>query len=268
MPAAASAQQVYASALWYVVQKKRIPFHWHALDTHRQGGSAHPLLWIEETFLDGTQTAPRIGVLAIQGDYEAHASALTALGARASQVKTPQGLDGLDGLVLPGGESSTMLRFLERDGFFEALQAFTGSKPVFGTCAGAILLAKTVRDPVHAEQGQRSLGALDIEVERNAYGRQNDSAILMLETTLPGHDGPGQDGQVGEPLETVFIRAPRIVATGPEVEVMASRDGFPVLVRQGKTMAATFHPELSADRRVHRFFLELVKAAAPAGPSS
>ena len=189
--------------------------------------------------------SPRIGVLAIQGDYERHAAALAESGAQPSLVKTPEGLAELDGLILPGGESTTMLKFLERDGLFEALRSFAQEKPVFGTCAGTILLAKEVRNP-----SQASLGILDIAVERNAYGAQRDSAILTLETSLPGG-----------PLEMVFIRAPRIVSTGPGVEILAQRAGFPVLIRQGKTMAATFHPELSADVRVHRLFVGEVQAA-------
>jgi 5'-phosphate synthase pdxT subunit len=190
---------------------------------------------------------PRIGVLAIQGDYEAHAAALAQCGAQASLVRDAEALETLDGLIMPGGESTTMLKFLipseGRAGFFDALKVFAQHKPIFGTCAGAILLAKEVRHP-----SQPSLGILDIAVERNAYGAQRDSAILTLETTLQGG-----------PLETVFIRAPRIVYAGPEVEVLAQRDGFPVLVRQGAIMAATFHPELSTDRRVHQIFVDAVK---------
>ena len=192
-----------------------------------------------------SKTTPRIGVLAIQGDYEAHAAALEDSGATASLIKTPDALASLYGLVLPGGESTTMLKFLERGGFFEALQAFAQQKPVFGTCAGAILLAREVRNPT-----QRSLGLLDIAVERNAYGRQIDSAIITEPTSLPGG-----------PLEMVFIRAPRIVQTGPHVEVLAHRDGFPVLIRQGRLLAATFHPELSADHRVHKLFVDGVLSA-------
>jgi len=198
------------------------------------------------------RNVPRIGVLAIQGDYERHATALEEAGAQPSLAKTPEGLEGLDALILPGGESTTMLKFLTQGKvggtFLEALRSFAQEKPVFGTCAGAILLAKEVRNPF-----QPSLGILNIAVERNAYGAQRDSAILTLDTTLPGG-----------PLETVFIRAPRIAEilkeAGSEVEILAEREGFPVLVRQGKTMAATFHPELSTDRRVHRFFVELVLA--------
>ncbi len=191
------------------------------------------------------RTLPRIGVLAIQGDYAAHAQALAESGADPAEVRKPEELAALDGLILPGGESTTMLKFLERRGFFDALQSFASAHPVFGTCAGAILLAREVTHPA-----QRSMGILDAVVERNAYGRQIDSTILTARTALPGG-----------PLEMVFIRAPRIVRTGSEVEVLALRDEFPVLVRQGKIMAATFHPELSQDRRVHRLFVEAVAAA-------
>jgi 5'-phosphate synthase pdxT subunit len=188
---------------------------------------------------------PRIGVLAIQGDYAAHAAALAEVGAEPVEVRSPDELTGLDGLILPGGESTTMLKFLERRGLFDALKEFSATEPVFGTCAGAILLAREVRHP-----GQRSLGALDAAVERNAYGRQIDSAILTEPTALGGG-----------PLEMVFIRAPRFAQTGPGVEVLARREGFPVLVRQGNLLAATFHPELSADRRVPRLFVEMARQA-------
>lgn len=188
---------------------------------------------------------PRIGVLAIQGDYAAHALALSEAGAHPSEIRNPEELASIDALILPGGESTTMLKFLEKRGFFEALREFCAQKPVFGTCAGTILLAREVRNPT-----QRSLGLLDAVVERNAYGRQIDSSIETAQTALPGG-----------PLEMVFIRAPRIIETGSGVETLASRDGHPTLVRQGRTMAATFHPELSPDRRVHRFFVELVSGA-------
>lgn len=189
---------------------------------------------------------PRIGVLAIQGDYAAHAEALADSGALPVEVRKPEQLAGLHGLVLPGGESTTMLKFLEKHQFFDALKTFCGLHPVFGTCAGTILLAHEVVNPA-----QRSLDVLDATVERNAYGRQLDSTILTAETKLPGG-----------PLEMVFIRAPRILATGDKVEVLARREGFPVLVRQGLIMAATFHPELSIDRRVHEAFVQIVSAAA------
>lgn len=188
---------------------------------------------------------PRVGVLAIQGDYAAHAAALAETGAEPSEVRKPEQLAALDGLILPGGESTTVLKFLEKRDFFEALESFAKAKPVFGTCAGAILLAREVRNP-----SQRSLGILDAVVERNAYGRQIDSAILTAETELPGGA-----------LEMVFIRAPRIASVGPNVVVLARRDGFPALVREGTVMAATFHPELSTDRRVHGLFVQIVRDA-------
>jgi 5'-phosphate synthase pdxT subunit len=195
--------------------------------------------------LTGGATPLLIGVLAIQGDYAAHATAVAEAGAAPVEVRKPDQLPGIDGLILPGGESTTMLKFLDRHRFFDDLKNFCGQRPVFGTCAGAILLAREVRNPT-----QRSLGVLDALVERNAFGRQIDSTILTGETTLPGG-----------PLEMVYIRAPRIIQTGPEVEILARRDGLPSLVRQGNVMAATFHPELTADRRIHRAFVDLVAAS-------
>jgi pyridoxal 5'-phosphate synthase pdxT subunit len=189
------------------------------------------------------QERPRIGVLAIQGDFSAHAQALEEAGADAVEVRKPSELEGLDGLVLPGGESTTFLKFLERDGFLDSLRLFLAEKPAFGTCAGSILMARDVSHPA-----QPSLAVMDISVERNAYGRQIDSSIESGETRLPGG-----------PLEMVYIRAPRIASVGPQVEVMAERDGFPVLVRQGNLLAATFHPELSSDRRVHKLFVDMVR---------
>ena len=190
-------------------------------------------------------TVPCVGVLAIQGDYAAHARSLSESGAAAREVRKPEQLAELDGLILPGGESTTVLKFLEKFEFFESLEKFCGEKPVFGTCAGAILLAREVRNPP-----QRSLGILDAVVERNAYGRQIDSTILTTETEI-----------AGGPLEMVFIRAPRIVWTGADVEILARRDDAPVLVRQGEVLAATFHPELSSDRRVHKLFVQIVTDA-------
>ncbi len=190
---------------------------------------------------------PRIGVLAIQGDYAAHAEALDEVGATPVEVRKQEELAQLDGLILPGGESTTILKFLERGHLFNELKQFCSTRPAFGTCAGAILLAREVRNPA-----QRCLGLLDIVVERNAYGRQIHSSILFSDSKLPG-----------EKLEMVFIRAPRIVEVGPDVEVLAQRDGHPTLVRQRNLMAATFHPELTVDRRVHKAFVDLVNATDP-----
>jgi pyridoxal 5'-phosphate synthase pdxT subunit len=184
-----------------------------------------------------------IGVLAIQGDYEAHKARLKQLGADVTLVRKPEQLDAIDAIVIPGGESSTFLNFLAEHGFLEKLRAFVRSKPALGTCAGAILLAKEVENPP-----QPSLAAMDIRVRRNAYGRQVDSSIREAQTKLGDR-----------PLEMVFIRAPKIVKTGKDVEVLATESGDPVLVRQGKLMASTFHPELSGDIRVHQEFLKLVK---------
>lgn len=183
-----------------------------------------------------------VGVLAIQGDYEAHKARLEQLGAEVALVRKPEQLDAIDAIVIPGGESSTFLNFLAERGFLEKLREFVRTKPTFGTCAGAILLAKEVENP-----HQETLGVMDIRVRRNAYGRQVDSSIRHATTNLGG-----------EPLEMVFIRAPKIVGAGKDVEVLASEGGDPVLVRQGNLMAATFHPELSADTRVHDAFLKLV----------
>ena len=199
----------------------------------------------------------RIGVLALQGAYQRHAETLSSLDADPILIRRPGDLHDLDGLIIPGGESTTFLRHLERDGFYQVLAGFVRQTPTFGTCAGAILLATDVSNPP-----QPSLAVLDIAIERNAYGRQNDSRILHEPTSLPGG-----------PLEMVFIRAPRITRCGPLVEALATRDGHPVLVRQGHLLAATFHPELSADPRVHLLFLDLVAAhqtqnvSQPAGVS-
>ena len=187
-----------------------------------------------------------IGVLALQGAFEAHAKALTALGATAKLVRTPAELRNLDGLIVPGGESTTFLKFLERDGFLDALQSFVETTPTFGTCAGAILLAKNVENPT-----QTSLAALDITVERNAYGRQIDSTILTAPTEFPAaHSRWSSSAPPASPVPA------------PQVETLATRDGFPVLVREGHLLAATFHPELSADPRVHQLFLDLIRKRA------
>ncbi len=183
-----------------------------------------------------------IGILAIQGDFDAHRRRLEQLGANVLLVKKPEQLDMVDALVIPGGESTTFLKFLERGGFLDKLRDFVRAKPTFGTCAGAILLANEVENPP-----QPSLGVLDIRVRRNAYGRQLESFIGEGATQLPGG-----------PLEMVFIRAPKIERVGAGVEVLAREKNNPVLVRQGKIMAATFHPELSPDTRVHEAFLKLI----------
>lgn len=196
---------------------------------------------------DSLAKAPTIGILALQGAFDAHARMLQSLGAKTVFVRKPEQLAAIDGLVIPGGESTTFLKALERDNFFEALSGFVRVKPTFGTCAGVILIASEVLNPA-----QKSIGALDVTVERNAYGRQNDSRILEAETKLPGG-----------PIEMVYIRAPRITRTGPAVETLAERDGSPTLVRQGHLLAATFHPELAHDTRVHQLFLQSVQASMP-----
>jgi len=182
----------------------------------------------------------KIGVLALQGDFDAHRKRLEELGTKVVLVKKPEQLDEIDGLVIPGGESGTFLNLLGEAGF-EKLKQFVRVKPTFGTCAGAILLANEVENP-----RQEGLGALDIRIRRNAYGRQIDSSI--------------RTGKLGDsPLEMVFIRAPKIEHVGPGVEVVATEGNDPVAVRQGRVMASTFHPELSDDTRVHRAFLDLVR---------
>jgi len=183
-----------------------------------------------------------IGVLALQGDFDAHRRRLEELGADVVLVRKPAQLDEIDALVIPGGESSAFLKLLGKHGF-EQLNKFVHAKPTFGTCAGAIMLARQVENP-----HQPGLNAIDMTIRRNAYGRQIDSTILEASSALGG-----------DPLEMVFIRAPRIEAVGSEVEVLAKRGDDPVWVRQGRVMAATFHPELSSDSRVHAEFLKLVK---------
>jgi pyridoxal 5'-phosphate synthase pdxT subunit len=191
----------------------------------------------------------KIGVLALQGDFGAHFRRLKELGAQVVLVKKPEQLDGIDGLVIPGGESGTFLKLLG-DAGIEKLKQFVCVKPTFGTCAGAILLAAEVSNPK-----QQGLGAIDMEIRRNAYGRQIDSSIREGKLLSSSVNTNGSDS----PLEMVFIRAPKIERIGPDVEVIATESSAPVAVRQGKAMAATFHPELSEDTRMHRAFLELVR---------
>jgi 5'-phosphate synthase pdxT subunit len=181
----------------------------------------------------------KIGVLALQGDFDAHRRRLEELGVQVVLVKKPEQLDDIDGLVIPGGESGTFLKLLGEDGF-EKLKHFVRMKPTFGTCAGAILLATDVENPKQA-----GLGAIDIRIRRNAYGRQLDSSI--------------RQGKLADsPLEMVFIRAPKIERVGAGVEVIATEGSDPVAVRQGTAMAATFHPELSEDTRMHQAFVDLI----------
>jgi 5'-phosphate synthase pdxT subunit len=195
-----------------------------------------------------------IGVLALQGDFDAHRRRLEELGAKVVLVKKPEQLEHIDGLIIPGGESGTFLKLLGEAGF-EKLKQFVKAKPTFGTCAGAILLASEIENPQQA-----GLGALDIRIRRNAYGRQIDSSIRegkFVEDLNRNVSDPNAPGAL--PLEMVFIRAPKIVRVGEAVEVLATEGSDPVAVRQGKAMAATFHPELSDDPRVHQAFLDLVR---------
>jgi pyridoxal 5'-phosphate synthase pdxT subunit len=196
----------------------------------------------------------KIGVLALQGDFDAHRRRLEELGVEVLLVKRPEQLDQIDGLVIPGGESGTFLKLLGEAGF-QKLKEFVRLRPTFGTCAGAILLAREVENPP-----QPGLGALNIRVRRNAYGRQIDSSIREGKFLAQLESGEVIDRQ--RPLEMVFIRAPKIVDVGEGVEVIAREGNDPVAVRQGNTMAATFHPELSSDTRVHRAFLQLVRDGA------
>jgi pyridoxal 5'-phosphate synthase pdxT subunit len=188
----------------------------------------------------------KIGVLALQGDFDAHRRRVEELGAEVVLVRKPRQLDEIDGLVIPGGESGTFLKLLGEAGFAK-LREFVHAKPTFGTCAGAILLATEVENPKQA-----GLGAIDIRIRRNAYGRQIDSSIREGRLI--------EKNDADSPLEMVFIRAPKIERIGPAVEVIATEGSNrdPVAVRQGTVMAATFHPELSEDTRVHKAFLDLV----------
>jgi 5'-phosphate synthase pdxT subunit len=188
----------------------------------------------------------RVGVLALQGDFAAHGAALARAGAEPVYVRQPEQFRAIDGLVIPGGESTTMLKLLHSDGLMDALAEFGRHKPVFGTCAGAILMAAEVCHPA-----QESLALMDIAVERNAYGRQIDSCVTVLdpEPEFQKRTAPGQ-------LEAVFIRAPVIRRVNGGGNVLARYAGDPVLVEQGRHLVATFHPELTADSRVHALFLQ------------
>jgi 5'-phosphate synthase pdxT subunit len=190
----------------------------------------------------------RVGVLALQGDFDAHAKSIAAAGGEAVEVRTAEQMRSVDGLVIPGGESTTMLKLLNMMNLVEPLAEFVKTKPVFGTCAGAILLASEVLNPA-----QQSFQALDLTVERNAYGRQIDSRVANIS---PGAEFQKRAG-AGD-VEAVFIRAPIIRRTGPGVKVLAEYDGDPVLVEQGRHLVATFHPELTNDPRVHKLFLSKI----------
>jgi 5'-phosphate synthase pdxT subunit len=192
-------------------------------------------------------TGPNVGVLALQGAFAAHQRRLNDLGASAPAIRQPRDLTGVDALVLPGGESTTMSKLLASADLFDAIKArVSDGMPVFGTCAGLILLATEVLD---GRPDQRSFGALDITVRRNGYGRQIDSFEADIDV----------DGMDGDPFHAVFIRAPTVESTGPGVAVLAEHGGGPVLVAQGAIMAAAFHPELVDDARLHARFLTLIE---------
>ena len=196
---------------------------------------------------------PKIGILAVQGDFAAHAAMLQSLGAETAEVRVPADLEGCDGLILPGGESTTQLQFLQEEGLADAIHKFAAAgRAVFGTCAGAILLATHVKNPE-----QVSLGLLDMTVLRNAYGRQLASDVFFAPSKLKS-----------EPLEMVFIRGPIIDSLSPGIEVLAEYGGKPALVQNGNLLAATFHPELTDDPTVHKHFLDLVRSQNGKGQHS
>ena len=202
---------------------------------------------------------PPIGVLDLQGDVREHLAALEEIGCTARAVKGPDDVEDVAGLVLPGGESTTLSMLLESTGLFEALAARLAAPgraglPLLGTCAGLVLVAREVLD---GRPDQRTFGVLDAVVRRNGYGRQAQS--FEADVVLGSGEGP--------PLPAVFIRAPLVVSVGAEVEVLAALDGVPVLVRQGSVLASSFHPELTPDRRVHRLFAEMCVAGAPVPPA-
>ena len=190
-----------------------------------------------------------IGILAIQGDYDAHAKMLDRIGVAHRYVRTAEELAGLDGIILPGGESTTHLKVMTEEGLFEPLKKFgADGKAVYGTCAGAILLAREVHGPPQA-----SLGLLDASVLRNGYGRQLASDVHLVQTKLRD-----------EPIEMVFIRAPIFETIGPKVEILAEFGGRPILVREGNILASTFHPELTDDTTIHEYFVRMAQKSIPA----
>ncbi len=192
--------------------------------------------------------APTVGVLGLQGDVVEHLAALRATGANALEVKTPAALATVDGLIIPGGESTTVMKLLARFELAEPIIArVRAGMPLWGTCMGMIIAAKSV-----ADMEQPSLGLIDIAVRRNAFGRQNDSVEMLLDIPVLG----------AQPFPAIFIRAPWIESAGPDVEILAARDGHGVMVREGNVLGTSFHPELTPDHRVHAYFFEMVRAAA------
>jgi len=200
-----------------------------------------------------------IGILALQGDFSAHHDAFSRLDVSTRLVRRLADLSGLSGLVLPGGESSTFLKLLEGEGLWEPVSKFSKTHPVFGTCAGAILMADQVENP-----SQPCFGLIRMTMRRNAYGRQLSSSIRHAEAAKELNVGR----KPGPPLEAVLIRAPIITEIGPDVQVLATMDGQPVAVRQGQYLATTFHPELTADTRFHRYFERMVSKEAAKGEGS
>jgi 5'-phosphate synthase pdxT subunit len=193
----------------------------------------------------------KIGVLALQGDFSLHRKALDRIGVASAEVRMPRELEEVSGLIMPGGESTTLLKLMDEWHFVPALEKFhAAGKPMFGTCAGLILLAREVENP-----RQFSLGLIDVDVERNAYGRQRESFETRGIADLAG---------VPTPIEMMFIRAPRIRRVGPDVAVLARQGGDPVMAQEGTVLVATFHPEVTGEQGVHRYFCEMVRRAAGA----
>ena len=202
------------------------------------------------------QAKPKIAVVAVQGDFQKHIDTLNALGAEAFSARLPADIERADGIVLPGGESTAIGRLLARYGVDDTLRdAHAAGKPIYGTCAGLILLSREVTADTGERGGQPTLGLMNVVVARNAFGRQVDSFEAALDVPALGP----------EPLEAVFIRAPYIVEAGPEVDVLARHDGKIVFVRQGTLLGSAFHPELTGDRRVHELFLAMAAGSAGAG---
>jgi 5'-phosphate synthase pdxT subunit len=198
---------------------------------------------------NGRHSKKKVGVLSLQGDFAAHGAALERAGAEPVYVREREQLGQIDGLVIPGGESTTMLKLMRYEGMYDAVADFGQTKPVFGTCAGAILMAKDVSNPA-----QESFGLVDIAIERNTYGRQIDSRVVAL-NPAPEFEQRTSPGK----LEAVFIRAPIIRRVGHGAKVLAKYQNDPVLVEQGRHLVATFHPELTKDPRIHQLFVEKVR---------